>query len=116
MGIPSPHGIELRPATLRLVPKFQTGHGEEPGRPSDLSAVRAHPCTSHRYAFPGLDPPAEHLDRAQETASAEHLELAREVKTSMLQVQSLGPGSGITYRESFLSHDRSGERLLRLPA
>src|ERR1700674_2386864 len=103
MGIPLPHGIELRPANLRLVPKFQTGHGEEPGLPSDLSAVRAHPCTSRRYAFPGLDPPAEHLDQAQETASAEHLERAREAKTSMLQEQSLGPGSGLTYRKSFSS-------------
>jgi hypothetical protein len=116
MGIPSHQGIGLRPATLRRVPKFQTGHGEEPGLPSDLSAVRAHPCTNRRYASPDFDPPAEHLDRAQETASAEYFERAQEVKTLMLQVQSLGPRSGLTYRKSFSSHDRSGERLLSLPA
>src|ERR1700693_1597715 len=106
MGIPSHHGIGLRPATLRQVPKFQTGRGEEPGLPSDLSAVRALPYTSRRYAFPGFDPPAQHLDRAQETASAEHLGRAQEVKTSTLLVQSLGPRSGLTYRKSFSSRDR----------
>jgi hypothetical protein len=116
MGIPSHQGIGLHPATLRLVPKFQTGHGEEPGLPSDLSAVWAHPCTNRRYASLGFDPPAEHLDRAQETASAGHFERAREVKTSMLQVQSLGSRSGLTYRKSFSLHDRPAERLLSLPA
>src|ERR1700680_442077 len=100
MGIPSHHGIGLRPATLRLVPKFQTGRGGEPELPSDLSAVRALPCTSRRYASPGFDPPAQHLDRAQETASAEHLGHGQEVNISMLQVQSLGPGSGLTYWKS----------------
>src|SRR5579864_505051 len=116
MGIPSHHGIGLRRATLRQVPKFQTGHGEEPGQLSDLSAVRGLPCTNRRYASPGFDPPALHLDRAQETASAEHLGRAQEVKTSTLLVKSLGPRSGLTYRKSFLSHDRSSERLPRLPA
>src|SRR5467141_348629 len=116
MGIPSHQGIGLRPATLRRVPKFQTGHGEEPGMPSDLSAVRVHPCTNRRYASLGFDLPAERLDPAQETASAGHLERAREVKTSMLQVQSLGSRSGLTYRKSFSAHDRPGERLLSLPA
>src|SRR5260370_26431720 len=100
MGIPSHQGIGLRPATLRLVPKFQTGHGEEPGLPSDLSAVRAHPCTNRQYAAPGFDPPAELLDRAQETASAVDLESAQEVNTSIRQVQTLGPRSGLTFQES----------------
>jgi len=96
MGILSHQGIGLRPATLPRVPKFLTGHGEEAGLPSDLSAVRAHPCTSRRYASPDFDPPGEHLDRAQEMASAEHFGRELEGKTSMLQVQSLGPRSALT--------------------
>src|SRR6266436_7164103 len=116
MGTPSHHGIGLRPATLRLVPKFQTGRGEEPGPASDLSAVRAPPCTSRRCASPGFDPPAQHLDRARETASEKHLERAQQVKITMLLVQSSGSRSGLTYRKSFSSHDRSSERFLSLPA
>src|SRR5712692_9529910 len=104
MGIPSHQGIGLRPATLRRVPKFQTGHGEEPGLPFDLSAVRAPPCTNRRYASPGFDPPAQHLDRARETASAKNLGRAQRVKITMLLVQSSGSRSGLTYRKSFLSH------------
>src|SRR5258706_14416469 len=110
MGIPSHQGIGLRPATLRRVPKFQTGHGEEPGLPSDLSAVRAHPCTNRRYASPDFDPPAGHLDRAQETASAEYFERAQEGKTLMLQVQSLGPRRGVTYRNPSRPTSGSAER------
>src|SRR5713226_2041378 len=112
MGIRWHQGIGIRRATLWLVPKLKTGRGEETWQPSDLSAVRAHPCTNRRYASPGFDPPPQHLDRAQETASAEHLVRAQEVKTSMLQVQSLRPRSGLTYRKSFSSYDRLGKQLL----
>src|SRR5229473_2206797 len=123
MGIPWRQETALRPSSPRPVPKFQTGHGEEPARTSDLSAARALPCTSRRHASPGFGPPAEHLDRAQETAFAEHFGCAPEAKTWMLQVQLLGSRSGSTCRKSFASyksqlwihtkhrlntHDRSG--------
>src|SRR5690348_14501097 len=107
MGTPSHPGIGLRPATLRLVPKFQTGRGEEQGLAFDLSVVQAPPCTNRRCASPGFDPPARRLDRARETASAKRLERAQEVKITMLQVQSWGSRSGLTYRKSFSLHERS---------
>src|SRR5207302_9941994 len=104
MGIPSRQEIGLPPSNPRPVPKFQTSHGEEQAPTSDLWAARALPCTSRRHASPGFGPPAEHLDRAQETAFAEHFERAQEVKTWMLQVQLPGSRSGSTCRKSFASY------------
>jgi len=107
MGIPSHQEIGLRPANPRLAPKFQTGHGEEQGLPSDFLAVQEPLCTNRRYVSRGFYLPAEHPDRAQETASAKYFERAREAKTSMQQVPSLEPRSDLAYWKSFSSVDLS---------